>query len=455
MVRRRLIFEELHRHPPLGQIADIAIGLHVGDDARFRRQFWETTSNAGWERFQLASDVNGAVRGFDSVMWWPNEGRAHRENRNARVQGDRVWGRTGIAIRLVRPHPVSPYWGPLFGQNIAAVIPHSAEDLTAVWHFLQSSEFQKHVAAVDGSLKVTPRVFGLVPFDVNRWREIAIGGDPFPEPRSSDPTQWLFEGRPELATEPLQVAVGRLLGYRWPEQAESDDLDVFVDEDGIVCIPSVRGERTAAQRLQELLAHAYGTTWSPSRSQELITRAGSKKRDLDSWLRDDFFKAHSKVFKSRPFIWHMWDGRKDGFSALVNYHRLDRPTLEKMTYSYLGAWIERQQAGARDDVAGAEDRLAAAQGLRRRLELILEGEPPYDIYVRWKSLAEQPIGWEPDLNDGVRLNVRPFVKAAVLRAKSNVKWEKDRGKNPDGSERINALNHTRAEKQAARQGAST
>ena len=75
-------------------------------------------------------------------------------------------------------------------------------------------------------------------------------------------------------------------------------------------------------------------------------------------------------------------------------------------------------------------RLAAAQELQRRLELILEGEPPYDIYVRWKDLDEQPIGWDPDLNDGVRLNIRPFVEAGVLRTKVNVKWGKDRGQEP-------------------------
>ena len=84
-------------------------------------------------------------------------------------------------------------------------------------------------------------------------------------------------------------------------------------------------------------------------------------------------------------------------------------------------------------VAGAEARLLAARDLQRRLALILEGEPPYDIFVRWKSLAEQPLGWDPDLNDGVRLNVRPFVEAGVLRTKFNVNWNKDRGKNPDGS----------------------
>lgn len=82
--------------------------------------------------------------------------------------------------------------------------------------------------------------------------------------------------------------------------------------------------------------------------------------------------------------------------------------------------------------------------------MILEGEPPFDIFVRWKTLAEQPTGWAPDLNDGVRLNVRPFVEAGVLRSKFNVHWKKDRGKNPDGSERHNDLHHPTADKHAAR-----
>ena len=134
----------------------------------------------------------------------------------------------------------------------------------------------------------------------------------------------------------------------------------------------------------------------------------------------------------------------------MNYHHLDRQTLEKLTYTYLGDWIERQRAEVRDEKAGAEARLAAASKLRGSLELILDGEPPYDIYVRWKSLAGQSIGWDPDINDGVRVNVRPFVEAGVLRSSFNVHWRKDRGTNLDGSERKNDLHFTSAEKRAAR-----
>src|SRR5690554_7589509 len=41
---------------------------------------------------------------------------------------------------------------------------------------------------------------------------------------------------------------------------------------------------------------------------------GSKSLSL--WLRDKFFEQHCKLFQHRPFIWHIWDGLKDGFSVL-------------------------------------------------------------------------------------------------------------------------------------------
>ena len=40
--------------------------------------------------------------------------------------------------------------------------------------------------------------------------------------------------------------------------------------------------------------------------------------------------------------------------------------------------------------------MSAAQKLQDKLKLILEGEPPYDIYIRWKPVEEQPLGWDPD-----------------------------------------------------------
>jgi hypothetical protein len=43
------------------------------------------------------------------------------------------------------------------------------------------------------------------------------------------------------------------------------------------------------------------------------------------------------------------------------------------------------------------------------------------------------------------------VTAGVLRRKFTINWNKDRGKNPDGSERLNDLHWTRAQKATAHQ----
>jgi hypothetical protein len=143
----------------------------------------------------------------------------------------------------------------------------------------------------------------------------------------------------------------------------------------------------------------------------------------------------------------IWDGNPTGFSALVNAHKLAAPngqgrkTLELLTFTYLGDWINRQKLEQSEGVSGADDRLASAIDLQGQLKKILEGEPPYDIFVRWKPLSQQPIGWDPDINDGVRLNIRPFLNAelrkgsktaaGILRAKpGTIKWAKDRGKEP-------------------------
>ncbi len=258
----------------------------------------------------------------------------------------------------------------------------------------------------------------------------------------------------------------------WELVERSKELWPYADEDGIVCIPPVRGEMNAEDRLENLLAEAYGNEWSPSRKSELLKQADHAGKSMESWLRDKFFSQHCKLFQNRPFIWHIWDGLPDGFAALVNYHKLDYKNLETLIYTYLGDWIRCQRQDMADGIDGAEEKLAAAEALKKRLELILEGEAPYDIFVRWKPIEEQPIGWNPDLNDGVRLNIRPFMTvpdikkkgAGVLRDKPNIKWGKDRGKDVSSSpwydlgpkyggkkgDRINDHHLTIAEKKEAR-----
>ena len=332
----------------------------------------------------------------------------------------------------------------------------SEELEAAVYTYLTSPEYVEQLRQLDQALSITEHTLVKVPFDLDYWQQVASERYPngLPKPYSDDPTQWLFHGHPKPASNPLQVAVARLLGYHWPAEtdnkmkvseegrawiANSQKLASHADKDGIVCIPPVGRESGAADRLLNLLADAYGETWSNDTLAQLLTAADHTGKSLETWLRDKFFTQHCVLFGNRPFVWHVWDGLRDGFAALVNYHKLDYKALESLIYTYLGDWIGRQKRDADNGVDGAQEKLAAAEVLKKRLELILAGEAPYDIFVRWKPIEEQPIGWNPDLNDGVRMNIRPFLSvpdvgkrgAGVLRDKpKSLHWEKDRGADP-------------------------
>ncbi len=447
----RITFDVTVPGPTLGQFAGSLTGVQTGDGPRFLRLFWELQSvTKDWVRHTSSVVETVPYGGREQVLLWRN-GEALAGQPGAFVRGERAWGSRGVVVSLMREMPVTLFAGGAFDQNCAVVVPTDYTHLPAIWEFCQSPEFGKAVRRLDPNVKVTNATLEKVPFDVKHWNEVARSAYPggLPTPNSNDPTQWLFRGNPVDSTEPLQVAVVRLLGYRWPDQKQ-DSLDELADDDGVVAIPAVAGEPPAAQRVRAVLERAWGGSWSPVKLGELLAQKGASGNDLESWLRDSFFVSHAKLFHNRPFIWHIWDGRKDGFGVLVNYHRLDRQLLDRIAHSLLGSWLERQTDEVRNKLPGAEARLIAAQDLQRKLELVLEGEPPYDIYVRWKPVDKQPIGWDPDLNDGVRLNIRPFVTAGVLRSKFTVDWKKDRGKDLGGSERVNDRHLNRAEKLAAR-----
>jgi hypothetical protein len=448
-------FEGLGSAPRLSARADSLQGLSTSDMARFRRVFWEAaTVGQDWEYFLTPAPTTVSFGGREEVIRWSGPYGAERFPGSA-LRGDKAWGKKGVAVSTMGSLPATLYLGEKFSNGLAVLRPHDIGDLPAIWALAEEGELGRLVRTLNVKLSVANATIGAIPFDRAYWQKVAEVRYPhgLPVPHSDDPTQWLFQGQPNGSERPLQVAVARLLGYRWPEQSENDGLEGLADADGVVSLPAVRTEKPAAERLRALLADAYGDDFSTSLLDRLLRAEGARNKSLDAWLREEFFISHCKLFHNRPFIWHIWDGLKEGFSVLVNYHRLDKRMLERLTHTYLGWWITNQRAAVEREETGAEPRLKAALQLKEKLELIAEGEPPYDIYVRWKDLSEQPVGWDPDLSDGVRLNVRPFVEASILRHKFTVNWKKDRGKDPDGSERINDRHHTRAEKLAAREAA--
>ncbi|OBW98567.1 Eco57I restriction-modification methylase domain-containing protein [Gallibacterium anatis] len=499
----RIAFEESGAGSLMKTIAHSHHGLVCGDRPRLCINFWEIIDIAEiWINYCGTVENSRYYGGKNTYLRWENGNSGIKELKGASNFETHAWNKKGVVVSAMRALPVTLYTGMAFDNNTSVITANNSEHLPAIWCFCASPEYNQAVRRIDQKLNVTNATLVKVPFDLEHWTKVAETKYPngLPKPYTDDPTQWIFHGHPcgsviwddekkwtaqgEYRTDSsvLHTAVARLLGYRWPAErdesmeladeqrhwvAQSQNLNVHADKDGIVCIPALRGEAPAADRLLKLLAAAYGDTWSHGVLNQLLKNADHEGKSLETWLRDKFFSQHCKIFQHRPFIWHIWDGLKDGFSALVNYHKLDYKLLETLIYSYLGDWITRQQQDSKNGIDGAEERLAAAETLKKSLERILNGESPYDIFVRWKSLAEQPIGWHPDLNDGVRLNIRPFMTApdirkkgaGVLRDKPNINWNKDRGKDVESApwyhefqgDRINDHHLSLAEKRAARE----
>jgi N-6 DNA Methylase len=455
----RLVLDETERREVFGGFADSFLGLGTGDYPRYRRCFWEFPARPVEWAFQQGSvEEQILYGGREHIVFWDSaNGRVRGMSEAERDQihnqdqsGQQAWRKVGICVSLNRQLPITFYSGEVFDKAVAILLPKSPEVLLPILVYAQSDQFQTNVRALDQKTIVANGTLLKVPFDIAHWQKVASEKYPhgLPKPFSSDPTQWLFDGHPKGSDQPLHVAVARLLGYQWPRQTGSslpdcpaldpDGLEKLADDHGIVCLSATKGEAPAAERLRAVLVQALGKF----DLGVLIASAGpkgSKSETLDEWLRDEFFEQHCALFHHRPFLWHIWDGNKSGFSVLVNYHQLTHANLEKLTYAYLGDWIRRQQAGIEAEEAGSDARLQAAKQLQTRLKLILEGEPPYDLFVRWKPLSKQAIGWHPDMNDGMRINIRPFVGqdipggkkgAGILRIKPNIKWDKDRGKEP-------------------------
>jgi hypothetical protein len=387
-------------------------------------------------------------------------------------------GHRGVIVNQVRNLSAAIYMGNSFDNNAAIIIPELEEHLPAIYEFCISSQYPVEVRKVDAKLNVTGGTLVKVPFDLAHWQEVAAEKYPngLPEPYSDDPTQWLFHGHPRYA-EPgteIHVALARLAGYHWPAEIDSEmrlsaEARARIaeaatlpeaDADGLLALVPVLGKRPLADRLRAYCAAAWGETWTPSIEAALVAAASERVKDkppkqltLDAWLRTHAARQHAKLFHDRPFLWWITDGRPDGFMVVTYYHRLIHANLERLAWTVLGDWITR---------LGDNPRAEAARVLQEKLARILEGEKPYDIFVRWKPLEKQPIGWEPDLDDGMRLNIRPFIEAGVLAHVPNVRYTVDRGRDVASApwftifngERRNNHHTTLAEKRAAPKAAA-
>lgn len=227
--------------------------------------------------------------------------------------------------------------------------------------------------------------------------------------------------------------VWRLLSYAVKRVVE-------VDGDGLVAFNRSTGETPLAERVRHELAALFPGRDESQLEIEIVNelkrsvKGYRKCASLDDWLANAYFEYHASLYKNRPIVWHIASAQGTthfAFGALVHYHRFDKNRMAKLRASYVRDTIEelRREAGLADKAGRADDRielqakLEEVQALDRKLQLIQEGHHegaeggPQDfrILTPWKKPETRPKGWNPDIDDGVKVNIAPLDRAGVLR----------------------------------------
>jgi len=215
------------------------------------------------------------------------------------------------------------------------------------------------------------------------------------------------------------------------------------DNDGLVSLQSVAQEQPLLERVRAKLASFFPEQDPHTLEIEIVNelkkrvKGYARAESLQEWLTDRFFDFHCDLYQQRPILWHLassQDSADPAFSVIVQYHRFDNDLLAKLRSVHVRdrmATLRREAAQAGKDNR-EDDRLQLLAALEeveafdKKLAKLQEGhhngaeagDDDYRILTPWKKPQERPKGWQPDIDDGVKVNIAPLARTGLLRIKN-------------------------------------
>jgi hypothetical protein len=257
----------------------------------------------------------------------------------------------------------------------------------------------------------------------------------------------------------LTYLVLRLLGHRWPKQIEAGEpVPEWADPDGIIPITSIPPLPNLLQRVRQQITSEYPDRKAHEIEKEFEEVLGMT---LERWLAGEFFKHHISQFKKHPIAWQVSSNpvsekgrgsrKEPAFSCLVYYHKIDADILHKIRTHYVRDLIDRYETElraleSRENLNGDQAtrkvllenwvselndlskslRDVAEQGFNSTILRGILSKEPLDKWTSRdgktlppKSVDEfysQEKRYDPDINDGVRVNIAPLQKSGLLSA---------------------------------------
>ena len=260
------------------------------------------------------------------------------------------------------------------------------------------------------------------------------------------------------------VMVLRLMGHRWPKQIDAGEpVPNWTDPDGIIPITSGLTHPTLLQQVRDRIAAEFPGGKVHEIENEFEGVVGMS---LERWLTGEFFKHHISQFKKRPIAWQLSSSplgaagrkgkgrgsrREPAFFCLVYYHKIDADILHKIKTQYVGDLINRygtelRALEGREKLTGdqatrkvqLDNWIAELNDFSKALQDVADAgfestvlkeivkKEPLDKWTSRDGKAPHPKSadefhaqekrYDPDINDGVRVNIVPLQKAGLLAA---------------------------------------
>ncbi|MCL6478737.1 MAG: BREX-1 system adenine-specific DNA-methyltransferase PglX [Peptococcaceae bacterium] len=138
-------------------------------------------------------------------------------------------------------------------------------------------------------------------------------------------------------------------------------------------------------------------------------------RDLRTWLVNKFFPFHIKRYsKSRrkaPVYWQLRSTRKN-YSVFLYYHRITKDTLFHVVRSYVDPKIEYERGKLEEFKGLLESSKGQGRQERTYSRLVEEKAKLLEELSQFREsiLEVAGMGYDPDMDDGVLINIAPLYK---------------------------------------------
>ncbi len=292
------------------------------------------------------------------------------------------------------------------------------DTLTEIW--LREDALEDVEKAIDEEVY---RLYGISDAD-RRAIEAELAGPALEGEEADEEAGQSYIDDEELSCRWISYAVGVVMGRfhpgegaigcgRFPKDV-AETLRSLADNDGVAVLDEGHQDDLAG-KVHQALELALGEAGA----SEVISAAlgdGDPEKLLRSYLERDFWKRHLQQYRKRPVYWLLQSPAKS-FSVYVFHERATRDTLPLIMGTRYASGKINQLKNRMDEV---RTEMKAAEGrARKRLEKELDDiesqlldleafEAAIRRVLEQKNERGETVGWAPEIDDGVILNLAPL-----------------------------------------------